>query len=159
MKKVFLIFILLLSFIFNSYSVNPKFNKDYDIISKENLWKTIKEMNIEHPEIVFAQAILETGTFSSNVFKTCNNLFGMRMPSKRLTVAKKPKKKGGYAQYDSWIQSVEDYKLFQDYVFERKGKLGKAKYFGYLDRVYCESTGYSQKLKKIIEKNKRIFNS
>jgi len=159
MKKIFLIFTLLLSFIFNSYSVDPQRGKDFEEISKENLWKVINEMDIQHPKIVFAQALLETGNFTSYVFKTNNNLFGMKMPGKRPTVAKKPKKKGGYARYDSWIQSVEDYKLFQDYVFERRGELGETKYFSYLDRMYCESTGYSQKLKKIIEKNKQIFNS
>jgi len=159
MKQIFLIFTLLLSLTLNSYSVNPHQEKNFEEISKENLWKAINEMNIQHPKIVFAQALLETGNFSSTVFKNYNNLFGMKMPGKRPTVAKKPKKKGGYARYDNWFESVEDYKLFQDYVFKRRGELGEAKYLNYLDRMYCESTGYSNKLKKIIEKNKRIFNS
>lgn len=158
MKQIFLIFTLLLSLTLNSYSVNPQQEKDFEEISKENLWKAINEMDIQHPKIVFAQALLETGTFTSYVFKKNNNLFGMKMPGKRPTVAKKPKKKGGYAVYDTWVQSVEDYKLFQDYVF-RKGEFGEARYFNYLDRIYCESTGYSDKLKKIIKRHQQIFNS
>lgn len=158
MKKVFLIFILLFSFVITSYSVNPKQEKSFEEISKVALWNAIKNMNIYHPEIVFAQAILETGNFTSSVFKNNNNLFGMKMPGKRPTVAKKPKKKGGYAVYDNWQQSVEDYKLYQSYLF-RKGELGKAKYFNYLDKIYCQSTGYSNKLKQIIRQNQRLFNS
>ena len=141
-----------------SYSVNPKQEENIKEISKIALWKTINEMNISHPEIVFAQAILETGNFTSNVFIKNNNLFGMKVPGKRPTIAKKPKRKGGYAIYDSWKESVEDYKLYQSYIF-RKEQLGKAKYFIYLDKIYCQNQGYSNKLKKIIKQNKRIFNS
>jgi uncharacterized FlgJ-related protein len=158
MKKIFLILILFFSSTITSYSVNPEQEKKIREISKIALWETINSMDIYHPEIVFAQAILETGTFTSSIFKRNNNLFGMKMPSKRPTVAKKPKKKGGYAIYNDWQQSVEDYKLYQSYLF-RKEKFGKTKYFNYLDKIYCQNQGYSNKLKKIIKQNKKIFNS
>lgn len=159
MKKVILILTLLTSFTLTSYSVNPEGVKSFETISKENLWKAINELNIKHPQVVFAQAILETGSFTSYVFKTNNNLFGMKMPGVRPTVAKKPAKKGGYAKYTSWQESVVDYSLYQSYIFSKKGELTQTSYLKYLDKVYCQSTGYSQKLKRIIQSNKQIFNS
>ena len=38
----------------------------------------LKLNKIQHPEIVLAQARLETGGYTSKVCGTCNNLFGLR---------------------------------------------------------------------------------
>ena len=46
------------------------------------------EMNVKSPEIVYRQAILETGWFGSKSFVKYNNLFGMRQPKIRKTTAK-----------------------------------------------------------------------
>ena len=65
-------------------------------LSKENLWVEIKECNIKFPEIVFAQALLESGELKSTVTKLNNNLFGMKYPYKRNTTAVGVRK--GYAK-------------------------------------------------------------
>jgi uncharacterized FlgJ-related protein len=88
-------------------------------LSKHTLVKTMKDMGIQHVDVVLAQAILESGTFTSNVFKTKNNLFGMKVPGRRETTAINKK---GYAAYRSWLDCVKDYKLYQDYVT----KIGRA---------------------------------
>lgn len=159
MKRLTLLLLLLGLSIKLSYSVGPDHEMQAQTISKLNLWKTITELDIKHPEVVFAQALLETGNFTSRLFKQNNNLFGMRVPNKRPTLAENVKNKKSYAKYSTWQESVRDYLLYQDYVFHRKGELSRTSYLNYLDRVYCESAGYSAKLKKIIQKNQHLLKS
>ena len=46
--------------------------------SEENLKEYICLKKIKHPEIVYAQALIETGGFTSTIYKQNNNLFGMK---------------------------------------------------------------------------------
>jgi uncharacterized FlgJ-related protein len=159
MKKIFLVTATMLMF-FSSFNMPNKTvaikeeNKNLDL-NKVNLWRTIKSLDIEHPEIAFAQALLESGSFTSGLCKYNNNLFGMKLPNRRETIAIGASK-SGYAKYTHWTESVEDYALYQQYVF-RKGRFGKSEYLNYLDRRYAEGENYSLKLRNIINKNKQIF--
>lgn len=117
------------------------------------LYFEIIENDIKHPDIVLAQAILESGYLSSQIFIENNNLFGMRFPERRPTVALSENK--GYSVYDCWTDSVKDYKLFQEFLFRRKEKT-RDEYFDYLDRIYAEDSNYVPFLKKVIEDNKTI---
>jgi uncharacterized FlgJ-related protein len=119
-------------------------------INKEILVKTMKEMGIQHVDIVLAQAILESGTFTSKVFKTKNNMFGMKVPGRRETTAINKK---GYAAYSSWYDCVKDYKLYQDYITKNK-PISRDQYVAIISKRYSETPDYMQRLKKIIEKNK-----
>jgi len=101
-----------------------------------------------------AQAILESGYLSSPIFIENNNLFGMRFPERRPTVALSENR--GYSVYDCWTDSVKDYKLFQEFLFKRKEKT-RDEYFDYLDRIYAEDPNYVPFLKKVIEDNKTII--
>ena len=47
-------------------------------LNEKNLKKVLKANNIKHPNIVLAQAKLETGNFTSKVCKSKGNLFGLR---------------------------------------------------------------------------------
>ena len=51
-------------------------------ITKENLYEQIMKYGIKFPDVVFAQAVLESGQFTSKLFKSANNLFGMKIPTK-----------------------------------------------------------------------------
>ena len=120
------------------------------IISYNRLYQKIISMDIDYPEIVWAQAVLESGHFRSPIFKRNNNLFGMRFPRKRETVAIEDKK--GFSSYADWNKSVEDYKMYQDYILKGK-RISKERYYDILDRSYSESgKSYSNKLKCIIKK-------
>ena len=125
-----------------------------ETLTKENLWHTIKEMDVEHPDLVFAQALLESGDFSSQVCKRNNNLFGMKMPETRKTVAHPGFK--GYARYESWKQSIYDYKLYQEHLF-RNGKLSRFQYMVKLNRTYSAVKDYSLRLKRVIKENKSVI--
>src|SRR5690554_3322128 len=54
---------------------------------RDELLTLIFKLRLEHPDIVFAQAILETGNFKSEIFKENKNLFGLKMPWNRPTLA------------------------------------------------------------------------
>lgn len=147
MKKVFLVLTVLSLFGF----IIPSEQK---VLNKQNLWQAILKADIKFPDIVYAQALLETGTFASTNCKVNNNLFGMNVPKKRKTVAKKSN--GRYAKYNHWTQSVLDYKLYQDYLFAKKNYT-RSQYLYLLDTKYCESSGYTAKLHKIIKSNQHIL--
>ena len=114
--------------------------------SEENLRAVIKKFGIRFPDIVMAQAKLETGHFTSKSFTKYNNLFGMKIPKSRLTVA--TGESFGHARYDHWTYSVMDYALFQS-TFARKIRTRKG-YMRYLSRNYAEDESYVQKIGKLI---------
>jgi len=150
MKKL-----IILLLVFSSFIPHTKAKDDLGILTKENLWLTIKAMDIMYPEIAFAQAILETGHFKSNNCKEANNLFGMMMPNVRETVAI-GKNQRGFAVYETWIHSVQDYALYQEFMM-RKRKMTKSQYLNFIDRKYSESKGYARKLREIIQRHKNIL--
>lgn len=147
MKKVLVVLVGVLFFGFT-------LPKEERLLTKENLWQVINEMDIKYPDLVFAQAVLETGHFKSVNCKVNNNLFGMKLPRVRETVATKGTK--GYARYVDWVQSVYDYKLYQDYIFSKKN-YSRTQYMSMLDKVYCESKNYTTKLKSIIKRHNYII--
>ena len=57
-----------------------------------------------------AQSALETGWFKSDVYHQCNNLFGMRMPKSRITLAEGSKL--NHAFYNVVYDSFVDYLLW-----------------------------------------------
>jgi uncharacterized FlgJ-related protein len=111
MKKLILLVLLLLVVTGELKNGVVKITPQYYLFSKENMIKLIIELNIAHPDIVIAQAIIESGNFKSNIFKENNNLFGMKMPKYRKTTAIGINR--GHAVYSSWRESVIDYALWQ----------------------------------------------
>lgn len=109
------------------------------------LWQKLLEYNIEHPEIVYRQAVHETADFKSRVFREGNNLFGMKYPNKRETTAVGVHRK--HAKYQSWIDSVIDMKLWQDY--HKRFYKKYPTYYKFLEARYAEDRLYVQKLKRV----------
>ena len=116
------------------------------------VYQEIKWASIKYPDIAFAQAILESGHFTSKIAKHNANLFGMRMPTKRETMAIGTKFK--YAMYYSWQHSVQDYKLWQDQLFKKYPNMSREEYKRYLNKLYSTSRDYILKINAIINKNK-----
>jgi flagellum-specific peptidoglycan hydrolase FlgJ len=128
--------------------------------SVNDVWQKILEMDIKHPKVVLAQAIIESARFTSPLAKTCNNLFGMRMPKKRKTLGKKDcSYKRNYAMFASWQQSVEDYKLYQDYILRKNTKsMTDDEYLVFISRTYAANPEYVQLIKKTMLKLKKYEN-
>jgi hypothetical protein len=115
-------------------------------LEKEEVLNYMDSVGIQYPEIVWAQAVWETGHFRSKLYVYNNNLFGMRVARSRQHTA--IGKRFGYARYVSWQESVLDYKYFQQ-LFIGKIK-SKKDYFRYLDKYYSGSKRYSKSIKKIL---------
>jgi hypothetical protein len=115
--------------------------------SEELLKDYIEELNIAFPEIVFAQAKLESNNFKSRIFKENNNLFGMKKAVVRSTTASG--EQYNHALYASWKESVLDYALWScRYLSNIKTK---EQYLSYLGNNYAEDSMYVKKLKTLIK--------
>ena len=116
-----------------TYSYTPAFENK---TPEEGIDEALQYYNIEHPTIVKAQAILETGNFTSNLCIKNNNLFGL--------YDSKNKK---YYSYKHWWESVEAYKK----LIQRKYNNSKYYYMFLEDIKYANDKEYINKLKEIAE--------
>jgi hypothetical protein len=122
-------------------------------INKELLVKYILHKEIEHPEVAYAIARQESN-MCSRLFQSNNNLFGMRQPGVRPTKSKGPKY--GFASFEKWQHSVDDYKLYLEFV--QGHKLTRDGYLRHLDRSYAHA-GYSRVLVRYFEEFNLILKS
>lgn len=104
-----------------------------DTFNETALKNEIKMNNIKFPEIVYAQARLETGNFTSNYFKNRNNLFGFR-------------NRKGYMFFKSWKDCVKFYADWQNKYYN------EGDYYDFLIFInYAEDKNYINKLKLCIK--------
>jgi flagellum-specific peptidoglycan hydrolase FlgJ len=120
--------------------------------SEDLLKKCLDYEGVKYSEIVILQSRLETGYYSSDIFLKGNNLFGMRYPSHRPTVAAGIYKE--HARYAHWSDSVIDYALWQEWYLSRGYRLGSDGdndfYLVFLRSIpYAEDPRYISKLVKI----------
>ena len=100
-----------------------------------NLLEVIREVGLSNGLIVLAQALLETGHFSSNVCKEYNNLFGLYDSKNR-----------EYFRFSRWEDSVVAYQRMIQYRY--KG----GNYFQFLKRIgYAEDPRYIVKLARMVK--------
>ena len=100
-----------------------------------NLLEVIREVGLTNGLIVLAQALLETGYFSSRVCKEYNNLFGLYDSKNR-----------EYFRFARWEDSVVAYQRMIQYKY--KG----GNYFQFLKRIgYAEDPRYLVKLAKVVK--------
>jgi len=116
--------------------------------SEVKLKEYIIELNIKFPHIVFAQAKLESGYFKSTIFKENNNLFGMKIATRRPTTNKGENR--GHAVFDNWKESVLDYAFYQARFLGDIKTEGE--YIQYLKANYAEDPGYVNKVIKLSKK-------
>lgn len=148
------LYVFSLRFEFERYKIDNAIKKDSIIgFSEKNLLMMIKTMRIDHPEIVLAQAKLETGDFKSVVFKQYNNLFGMSNAFGRPTMRKPINPNTVYASYRTWQESVIDYALWQA---ATSNNLTEVEYLKRLNR-YAEDPNYISKV-KFIQKQIKALN-
>lgn len=120
---------------------------DYDKFTPEKFKIYLNELNVPHVDIVYAQSVIETGNFTSNIFKFNNNLFGLKRATQRPTTNKG--EDNNHAYYLHWRQSVQDYAL---YSCKYLSNLNREQYLEYLRKNYAEDPNYINKIKQIINK-------
>lgn len=110
------------------------------------LYDYLKELNVKFPEIVFAQACLETGNFKSQIFRDNHNCFGMKLSSRRPTTTHEVDH--DHATYNNWRESALDYAFYQA-AFLNDLKT-KQDYMAYIEANYSGTPGYTNLLQDII---------
>lgn len=112
--------------------------------SKSFMTKSIEEgidealiyYDIKYPDIVKAQAILETGNYTSNLCVNHNNLFGLY-----------DSKNKRYYSYKHWYESIEDYKRLIQSKYDNNKY-----YYEFLEDIkYASDKKYVSKLKEIVK--------
>jgi uncharacterized FlgJ-related protein len=117
-----------------------------DPFKTDSLKSYLEQLNVKFADVVYAQAQLETGGFTSNIFRENNNLFGMKQAMKRSSTNKG--EQFGHAYYDTWRESVLDYALYQcRYLSDITTR---DEYLQYLRQNYAEDPNYFNKLLKIL---------
>jgi hypothetical protein len=123
--KYFLTLLLSLFFL-TSFAEQPSF---MSLGPKEGLWEALEYYNIHNKEIVYAQAVLETGHFK---YTNNNNLFGIKSGKH-------------YRKFKHWSDSVEAYKN----LIQSRHKPGE-NYYHFLERIrYAEAKAYTRLLRQI----------
>lgn len=124
--------------------------------SEEKLISLINELNIKFPHIVLAQAKVESGNYTSKIFRENNNLFGMKEARVRIHTAQGTQ--FNHAYYNIWRESVYDYAFYQCRYLSNINT--EDEYLSYLGQSYAEATNYVSILKTMIkrEKLKEKFN-
>lgn len=107
--------------------------------AETGLSEALRYYYIDSPEIVFAQAVLETGHFRSRACKEDNNLFGLyNFRTKQ------------YMKFKHWSESVEAYANYIQYKLKPNED-----YYEFLDRIgYAEDPNYIEKVKEIVNQIK-----
>lgn len=143
---------LLLTVFLSLVTLSKTNQQTYEIIkevisfSELNVYKQLVKIGVAYPDVVLAQAKIETGNFTSKIFRENNNMFGMKLPERRQTTA--VGENHNHAKYTSWVQSIIDYKLWQDKMIHKAPT--KRAYLAYLRRNYAEDKNYIKKIKQII---------
>ena len=118
---------------------NPTF---YDKSPQDGLWEALLFYDIKHPEIVYAQALLETGYFRSKGCTRDNNLFGLYNSKMKR-----------YHKFNHWTESVVKYKEWIQYRYKPPND-----YYEFLRKIhYAEDPMYITKLKQVVKKHGNKF--
>lgn len=110
-------------------------------VSDTALLSFLQDNGAWYPDILLAQAKLETGHFKSGLCVNNNNLFGMSKAYKR-----KHTQSGhtnNFATYDTWMESALDRILWDNYHFQTPPS--RTEYLSFL-KNYAEDTMYVDKL-------------
>lgn len=124
---------------------------DNEEFSAEALLAYMKKLKIKYPETVLAQAILETGNFTSDIFKENHNLFGMKVAGSRPTSAIGTHR--NHAQYRNWKESVVDYALFQSFIIAKLPSNNKQEYRTYIQKFYSTTSDYLVRIDRAMGSN------
>jgi len=108
----------------------------FDKSPEEGLMEALEYYGVKHPNVVYAQAVLETGHFKSDLCINGNNLFGLYNSRKKR-----------YYTFDHWKDCIIAYKEMIQYKYKDGDD-----YLNFLKEIgYAEDSEYNCKLKKLIK--------
>ena len=129
-------------------TASTRIEETENIALSDEILAYILDLRIENSYIVYAQARLESGNFTSEIFKENNNLFGMKVAERRPTTAIGVNR--GHAVYKSWRESVIDYALMQAAYYRG---LDEKTYLDKICSVYATDPNYRKRLEEMKNEN------
>jgi len=154
---IFLLLIPINEPLIGNVSNHDNFESDISVInindtlndfSEDKLIDMLISLNIKFPHIVLAQAKLESGNYSSKIFKENHNLFGMKEARVRIHTSKGTQ--FNHAYYSHWKESVYDYAFYQCRYLSTLHT--EKEYYSYLSKSYAEANNYVEILKSMVIK-------
>lgn len=124
--KIFIIITLLLVS-FNNYANN-------------NLYS-----GLQYESVGRAISRLETGNYKSKLCCKYNNLFGMKVGSRKFHYSKT---KNGYAKYKSRILSIADYAAYEKRLIRKYHITSQKQYIAVISKRYAKNPHYKKLLQK-----------
>lgn len=115
-------------------------------INDSILYNYLLEIGAWYPDILIAQAKIESASYTSNVFKKANNLYGMKSVYSRFHC--QTGAYNNYGCYDSWKLSALDRVLWDLFIFDSI-KPQREEYLRAL-RNYAEAQNYITTIQKTI---------
>lgn len=133
-----------------------------EVFSEKLVKSYLDSLDLPHKDVVFAQIVLETGNFTSTIFKENNNLCGMRyvdtVKQKQLRAAYRRTiavgERYGHAVYANWRHSITDYMYWQQ-MFKKNpvSEMSESQYLAMLGKVYATDNRYVNSLKYLMNKD------
>ena len=121
------------------YIVNEEQPDFFSKLPQEGLMEALEYYEVKYPQIVYAQAVLETGHFKSNVCLNYNNLFGLY-----------DSKNKDYYKFNHWAESIVAYKEWIQKKYQPPNN-----YYAFLEEInYAEGKSYTRLLKEIVKNRK-----
>jgi uncharacterized FlgJ-related protein len=109
-------------------------------LSPQSVYEYCVEQDIQHPEIVTAQAIQESGWFKcTHCSLNKNNIFGFWY-------------KKQYIEFNNWKESILYYKRWQDIHYK-----GGDYYQFLIDRHFASDINYTNHIKNIVNKHAKTW--
>lgn len=112
-------------------------------ITKDSVYEYAKSIGVKYPEICAAQAIHETGDFTSYGCRNRHNLFGFGG-------------RGYYKQFCDWQESVRYYKSWQDNI-RKSCRCNRSRWFHYISHHFAEDRLYARKLRGVIRRSRFTY--
>ena len=145
MKKIIVsVLICTIGLLFSSSTIKPTIEREYVTVpidklelNKDNFFLVCEIYDIKFPEIVYAQARLESGNFKSKLFQSKNNFLGLYNSKIK-----------DFYEFDHWTDCLMGYRdLLQ---FKYNGDDNQETYYKFLkDLPYAMDPEYIQKVRRI----------
>ena len=98
-----------------------------------------------YPKVAESLSRLETGHFKSKLCSKYNNLFGMKVGTRKFHVGKT---KAGYAIYPNKQASIADYAAYEKRMIKKHHISSQRQYILLISKRYGKDKKYAQKLNK-----------
>lgn len=113
------------------------------IPTRSEFFSVCDSLGVRHPNVVWAQARLESGNFKSQTYRTKKNCLGIYDSRRRQ-----------YAYFNSWQECVKAYRDRVQYRFTRNDATDE-EYLQWLITIgYATDKTYASRVRKIIKENK-----